>query len=410
MEKLLTAAAAGLFSGGAYALADEQLQLTHDLSMARGVLAGRKALANTPRLSGPSSFGPATKKKQQNKQEDLNVCDLWYAALSRYPSREALVSADTGARLTYAQVERLSNRVAHWARGPAGGFAPGDRVALFMENRPEFIACWLGLAKIGVTTAWINVNIKSKSLLHCIRIAGVQAVLFGIELARQISAVSDGLAAAGVTMLGVGDLTALASPLMQAGGGGGGGRRRRRRRVAAAGAGPTANNSIDQDLAAASPATPPDFFAPARRHLPTSLPFCYIYTSGTTGMPKAVNITHAKFCSPGTKISFAYLRPGQDRNYCVLPLFHSAGGMIGSGMMLCGITLIMRRKFSARNFFPDCVKYKATVTQYIGELCRYLVMAPANPAADRAHRLRIAVGNGLRPEVWGRFPGSVQHP
>ena len=320
MEKLLVSAAAGLSAYGAYALADDHLQLTHDLAMARSLLRGKKALANVPRLSASAA-----------KAADINVCDLWYDALHKYGARESLVSADTGVRLTYADVERLSNRVAHWASGP-GGFVPGDTVALFMENRPEFIACWLGLAKIGVTSAWINFNIKSKSLLHCISIAAVKAVIFGSELALHISGISDDLAAAGVTMLALGDLTS--HPRVP------------EKRTNAA-----ENNSIDRDLAAASTATPKDYFAAYRRALhPSSVPFCYIYTSGTTGLPKAVNISHAKFCSP-TKIAHAYLRPGVDRNYCVLPLFHSAGGMIGAGMMLCGITLIMRKKFSARNFF-----------------------------------------------------------
>ena len=151
MEKLLVSAAAGLSAYGAYALADDHLQLTHDLAMARSLLRGKKALANVPRLSASAA-----------KAADINVCDLWYDALHKYGARESLVSADTGVRLTYADVERLSNRVAHWASGP-GGFVPGDTVALFMENRPEFIACWLGLAKIGVTSAWINFNIKSKN-------------------------------------------------------------------------------------------------------------------------------------------------------------------------------------------------------------------------------------------------------
>lgn len=44
----------------------------------------------------------------------------------------------------------------------------------------------------------------------------------------------------------------------------------------------------------------------------------------------------------------------------------------------------------------------ATVVQYIGELCRYLVAAPPHPL-ERAHRVRIAMGNGLRPDVWPRF-------
>jgi acyl-CoA synthetase (AMP-forming)/AMP-acid ligase II len=68
-----------------------------------------------------------------------------------------------------------------------------------------------------------------------------------------------------------------------------------------------------------------------------------------------------------------------------------------------GCTLIVRRKFSASQFFRDCARHGATVTQYIGELCRYLLATPADSATDRGHSLRIAIGNGLRPEIWASF-------
>ena len=103
------------------------------------------------------------------------------------------------------------------------------------------------------------------------------------------------------------------------------------------------------------------------------------------------------------------IRPG-DRNYCVLPLFHSAGGGLGVGMMIYGgATIIIKRKFSARSFWSDCIKYKATVTQYIGELARYLVANPPS-SDDTKHSIRVAVGNGMRPEVWDTFQDRFQIP
>lgn len=48
--------------------------------------------------------------------------------------------------------------------------------------------------------------------------------------------------------------------------------------------------------------------------------------------------------------------------YNPLPLYHSAGGMVGMGsVLLCGLTAALRKKFSASNFFPDCIKYNCTV-------------------------------------------------
>lgn len=48
--------------------------------------------------------------------------------------------------------------------------------------------------------------------------------------------------------------------------------------------------------------------------------------------------------------------------YDPLPLYHSAGGVLGAGQALCyGITVVTRKKFSASNFWKDCIKYNCTV-------------------------------------------------
>ena len=91
----------------------------------------------------------------------------------------------------------------------------------------------------------------------------------------------------------------------------------------------------------------------------------------------------------------------KDVLYTVLPLYHSAGGMLGAGcMVMTGVSMVVAPKFSASKFWKDCTVHKITVTQYIGELCRYLLNSPPT-AFDKAHRVRIAVGNGLRREIWG---------
>jgi fatty-acyl-CoA synthase len=53
------------------------------------------------------------------------------------------------------------------------------------------------------------------------------------------------------------------------------------------------------------------------------------------------------------------------------------------------------------------VRYDCTVFQYIGELCRYLLKAPGPEAG---HRLRLAVGNGLRGDIWEAFAGRFALP
>jgi fatty-acyl-CoA synthase len=77
--------------------------------------------------------------------------------------------------------------------------------------------------------------------------------------------------------------------------------------------------------------------------------------------------------------------------------------VLATGAMLtAGGSVVIRERFSARHFWDDVVRWDCTLFQYIGELCRYLLHAPAN-SNETAHRLRICCGNGLRPDVWEPF-------
>ncbi|XP_018432188.1 PREDICTED: very long-chain acyl-CoA synthetase isoform X2 [Nanorana parkeri] len=67
-----------------------------------------------------------------------------------------------------------------------------------------------------------------------------------------------------------------------------------------------------------------------------------------------------------------------------------------------GATLVLRKKFSASQFWDDCRKYNVTVIQYIGEVLRYLCNVPKTDD-DASHNVRMAIGNGLRTDVWSEF-------
>jgi fatty-acyl-CoA synthase len=102
-------------------------------------------------------------------------------------------------------------------------------------------------------------------------------------------------------------------------------------------------------------------------------------------------------------------RPG-DRMYDCLPLYHSVGGVVATGATLVGGgTVVLRERFSASNFWPDVVRERCTLFQYIGELCRYLVSSDPVPQ-ELAHSLRLCCGNGLRGEVWEKFQTRFRIP
>jgi fatty-acyl-CoA synthase len=84
-------------------------------------------------------------------------------------------------------------------------------------------------------------------------------------------------------------------------------------------------------------------------------------------------------------------------------MYHTAGGVLATGSLLIGGgSVVIRERFSVREFWDDVVRWECTLLQYIGEFCRYLVNSPPNPK-ERSHKLRLACGNGLRPDVWREF-------
>ena len=292
------------------------------------------------------------------------IADIIAEIAERKPANIAVLFQDQV--LTYRDLDQGSNRYAHWAHQQ--GIGHGDAVALFMENRPEYLMAWMGLVKVGAITALINTNLRGSPLAHSIGIAGARHAIVGSELAE---AYVD------------------ANTLIE------------NKPVAwATGARVSGMQDLDAALAASSP-------APADKSWRGGLTLkdraFYIYTSGTTGLPKAANFSHMRMLFMMIGFAGALGAKESDRMYDVLPLYHSAGGIAALGpAFLAGGSLVIRRKFSVHEFWDDCFRYKPTFFQYIGELCRYLLNAPT-AAHERDHALRAIIGNGLRPEIWTNF-------
>jgi acyl-CoA synthetase (AMP-forming)/AMP-acid ligase II len=247
-------------------------------------------------------------------------------------------------------------------------------VALLMSNCPAYVAAWLGASRCGASVALINTNQRGRALEHSLEISGAEVVI--VEDGELADAL---LGTAFARALGRARIWVLAEPA----------------RDVPSGCG---------DLAAALHAAQPGSWGPRDRAGCRTLDAVhYIYTSGTTGLPKAAKVSHFRFMAAGAIFSAAFGVRRGDRIYCALPLYHSSGGMIGvSTAWEARAALVIRPKFSATAFFPDCIAHGATVALYIGELCRYLLATPES-AADRAHGVRVAIGNGLNRDTWQRF-------
>ncbi len=301
----------------------------------------------------------------------FSVADAFEEVAARRPDREAIVFEDRVC--SYGELDEEANRVARWAEDL--GLRRGDVVALLMENRPEFVSHWLGLAKLGVVTALINTNLTGRPLAHSLTISGARHLILHAALGGPFAGAADEIEH---------DLEVWAS----------GG--------AVAGA-----HDLDADLAGRSGRALP---SSVRRGLSSRDKLFYIYTSGTTGLPKAANFSHQRVLATAAAATGLTDLRASDRMYITLPLYHSAGGVMALGSsLLSGATVVLARRFSASRFWEDCVRHDVTVFQYIGELCRYLLNAPPH-RDERRHRIRLCVGNGLRPEVWEPFQDRFEIP
>jgi len=263
----------------------------------------------------------------------------------------------------------LSACAARYARlGLSHGLGRGDVVCLYMQNRAEYLAIWMGLTRIGASVALINSNLVGDALAHCVRIVEPRWVIVGADLAANYLAVR-GKLGPGLTAWVHGDATGDLAPL-----------------------GPTVAALDGSPLADTECALP----SIDDRAL-------FIYTSGTTGLPKAANVTHYRLMQWSQWFAGMMNVVPTDRMYNCLPLYHSVGGVVAMGATLVGGgSVVLRPRFSASEFWRDVRTERCTLFQYIGELCRYLVNTPSQPDEAR-HQLRIACGNGLRPEVWTTF-------
>ncbi|XP_063820323.1 long-chain fatty acid transport protein 6 isoform X1 [Pseudophryne corroboree] len=297
----------------------------------------------------------------------VTVVDRFVQQAQRLPDKAFIIFH--GQVHTYRDVDRRSNRVAQVFL-KYSTLKKNDTVAMLMNNEPDFINIWFGLAKIGCMVAFLNYNIRSRSLLHCFHSCGAKILIVGADMLESLEEILPSLQEDSIAVWAMAKETTL----------------------------PGVNTIIDK-LETVSD-------EPVPLHLrfvsSTNAATLFIFTSGTTGLPKAAVISQLQALRGAAGI-WAFGGKTDDVLYVTLPLYHSAASLIGiGGCVYLGATCVLRKKFSASQFWIDCKKYDVTVFQYIGELCRYLCKQPVGEG-EKNHKVRMAVGNGVRSDVWREF-------
>jgi fatty-acyl-CoA synthase len=281
--------------------------------------------------------------------------------------------ASTEASMTYRELGIRCNQYSRW--GISQGLKSGDAVSLLMANCAEYLAIWLGLTRIGVVVALVNSQLAGSVLAHSINIAYPTYLIVGADLAPRIAAVRPHLPASLACRV-FGSSTLDLKPM-------------------------------EPELAAVAgePLLSSECAAPA-----IDATALYIYTSGTTGLPKAAKVSHYRLMQWSHWFAGMMDTRPSDRMFNCLPLYHSIGGVVATfATLVSGGKVVIRQRFSASDFWRDVRDERCTLFQYIGELCRYLLNTPFQPI-ETEHSLRMACGNGLRPEVWQPFKTRFRIP
>ncbi len=272
---------------------------------------------------------------------------------ARYGDRVFLRFGDQ--QLTYAQANAAVNRYAAVLADRGAG--PGDVVGIMLRNSPNAVLMMLAAVKCGAIAGMVNFHQHGEVLAHSLGLLDAKVLVTESDLA---GVVADS---------------------------------------GAPGADPLTIEELERAAVGASTANPAS--ASAVRAKDAAF---YIFTSGTTGYPKASVMTHRRWLRALAAFGGLGLRlHGRDTLYCALPLYHNNALTVAlSSVLTSGATLALGRSFSASRFWDEVIAADATAFVYIGEVCRYLLNQPPKPT-DRAHKVRVICGNGLRPEIWEEF-------
>ncbi|KAJ5273237.1 hypothetical protein N7478_008362 [Penicillium angulare] len=267
---------------------------------------------------------------------------------------------------SYAELKDLVDRFA--ALLHSRGVKAGDFIGVFTTNSPEMVVTLYALAKLGAVSAMINTNLRDDTFTHCFNVSGATSIISTPDLSQYVCIELPHLA---INLSSFEDTTTGSWDLITS---------------------PELQKFSPSDLKPAK-RTPKD-------------PAALIYTSGTTGKPKACAILNMLTIITATTLSSDANNKSKYsplRTYSSLPLFHGTAFFTGVCYSVgnCG-TLCLRRKFSASQFWKDVHDSGATKILYIGELCRYLLASPPSPY-DRDHNCIVAMGNGLRGDIWEHF-------
>ncbi|TMC22003.1 MAG: long-chain fatty acid--CoA ligase [Chloroflexi bacterium] len=226
----------------------------------------------------------------------------------RYPEQEAILFKDVN--LTYRELDALANAFANALLDL--GIGKGQRVCLFMANRPEYLISWFAITRIGAVASPMNPSYREREVAYQLSNSEAVALVVQQELLPLVQSVR------------------AETPALE--------------HVVVVGSNPHAPQTF-----------PPSFSYLLRTYPPTprgiepgwedlvALP----YSSGTTGLPKGVMLSHKNLvCNAYQSVATARIT-FQDRLLVFVPLYHIYGIMLMGLAAMTGATIVLMERFDA---------------------------------------------------------------
>lgn len=269
------------------------------------------------------------------------------ATAEKVPDRPYLIWTGDDSACSYQEFDARLNRAANawWELG----VRPGDRVSFMLDNSPDFMVAWLGLAKLGAVLVAINTGFREEEAAYVVADSESVFVLASEPYLSVVGGFADRFDHVRAVLAVHGD----------------------------------------ESFASASEAA--DSTAPTTSPSGDDL-ISLIYTSGTTGAPKGVMQTHANFVLTGESYPTWMGLADGDRIYACLPLFHinsqaySTMGAVGTRG-----SIVLAPRFSASRFWPEVRRHRVNAFNYIGAMTA--ILSKKEPAADdRDHEVKVAYG------------------
>lgn len=249
------------------------------------------------------------------------------------------------------------------------GVTADQTIAIDCMNKPLFILLWLSLWNIGALPSFLNFNTRDKALVHCLKIAEVSQVFIDPDCMEPIKSTESQIYE---------ELPNIKLHYL---------------------------NETELFKTLRDPSIP-KYRAPDNTRRVNDKDFdpsALIYTSGTTGLPKAGIMSWRKAFMAASFFGYIMKINKKSNVLTAMPLYHSTAAMLAvCPTFLIGGCVSLSQKFLATSFWTQAKLVNASHVQYVGETCRYLLNTKYHPD-QKLHNVRIAYGNGLRPDIWKEF-------